>query len=131
MSSPQIMRILGLSVLGISLSHCMRPRRDGVSETSNHHSICNRDSTLFERSDVKRHTQDRRDSDDEKNERSNQRQRHRKDALAMDEPFRPHRLPQMAQSQHELHMIDDAQDKHHDAEPNQSEAEITRRSGLG
>src|SRR5271167_5284878 len=88
-------------------------------------------ASLFEWSDVKRHAQDRRDSDDEKNERSNQRQRHRKDALAMDEPFRPHRLPQVAQSQHELHVIDDAQDKHHDAEPNQSEAEITRRSGLG
>ena len=37
----------------------------------------------------------------------------------------------MAQPQHELHMVDDADDQHHDAEPDQSEAEVTRRGGLG
>ena len=50
-----------------------------------------------------------------------------KTALAMDEPFRPHRLSQMAQSQHELHVVDDAENEHHDAQSDQGEAEVARR----
>ena len=46
-------------------------------------------------------------------------------------PSTAHRLAQVAQLQHELHVIDDAKDEHHDAEPDQSEAEVARRGGFG
>ena len=38
---------------------------------------------------------------------------------------------QVAQPHHELHVVDDADNQHHDAKPNQSEAEVARRGGLG
>ena len=38
---------------------------------------------------------------------------------------------QVAQPQHELHVVDDADNEHHDAKPHQREAEVSRRGGLG
>ena len=49
----------------------------------------------------------------------------------MDEAFLAHRLPQAAKAEHELHVIDDAESEHGDAERDQREPEIARRGGLG
>src|SRR5271154_7116706 len=72
---------------------------------------------LFEWSDLKHHAHDRGDPDQEKNERGNQSERQWKDGLAVDEPFLPHRLSQVAQPQHELHVVDDADNEHDDTQP--------------
>ena len=49
-------------------------------------------------------------ADDEQEKRRNQGQRHRKDGLAVDEPVLAHRLPQAAKPEHELDVIDDAEE---------------------
>src|SRR5271165_6655992 len=81
--------------------------------------------------DLELHADHRRDADEEQEKRRNQGERHRKDGLAVNEPVVAHRVPQAPKPEHELDVVDDAQEQHHDAEHDQSEAEVTRRGGPG
>src|SRR5271165_5003774 len=136
-SSPHMMRMFGFFAVGISFS-CARNRtnRDALcgeviprDQRSDHSAFS--DARSAERSDLKLHADDRRDADDKKEKRRNQGERHREDSLAVDEPGLAHRLPQAAKPEHELDMVEDAQEQHQDAERDQREAEVTRRGGPG
>ena len=85
--------------------------------------------TSLEWANVKDHAHDHRDAEPKKDQRGYESERGREWALAMDETICGHLLSRDAQTKHELRVIDDANGKHNDAEQDQRDAEMTRRTG--
>src|SRR5271167_852697 len=130
MSSPQMTRMFGLSDLGISHSLLSLKQDYPVNDNLRRGDIAANSAfscPLTERTDVKRHADNRCDADHEQNERGDQCQRHRKHTFGTNESLLPHRLPHVAKAQHELDMIDDPEDQHRDAQHDKSKAEIAWR----
>src|SRR5687767_8548763 len=113
MSSPQMTRMLGLSVFAID-SLLLRDdlvvaRRDREGFFAARFAI---NPSSPEGSDVEDHAQDRSDSDQEQNQGRNQRERRWKAALSVDKAAGGHDTSFVAQPEHELQVINDAPDQH-------------------
>src|SRR5271157_5095008 len=133
-SSPQMMRMFGLSVLGISYSCCSINSDDLTHDNANARDSfdrCFMSQRLpsLERPNMENHARDRRDPYGEKDDRCNQRQRRRKDALGVDESLLSHRFSHVAKAHHELDMVDDAEDQHCDPQHDEGKAEVAGRRG--
>src|SRR5208283_2634577 len=128
MSSPQRMRMFGFLASGISLSRYRRQIQIRGSPAPRDCRLSAKRSSAEGR-DVELHAGDRRHPDGEQQDRCNQGERHRKDGLAVNEAVLSHRLPQPTKTEHELNMVDNTEDQHHNAQEDQRETEIPRRMG--
>jgi hypothetical protein len=80
-------------------------------------------------SNAEDHARNDADADHEQDHRGDEGQRRCKHALAVDEPALRHLVPHVAQPDHELHVIDDPEHQHADAERHQRDAGIACRMG--
>lgn len=95
-----------------------------------HHSVCVPGETSPEGSDLKHHAEDRENADQQQYDGREEGERRRKPAFTVDQARLLHLVALLAQSQHELDMIDDAADEHDDTECDKRDAEIASRARM-